>query len=327
MARLRLVRCGFLFVLALSTAGCEPDRTWNMPYDALADGWVMSAYAASANEVYAVGGALDAGRITLFDGQNAVPQEVPAGTPLVNWAFGFGDGEVYAVGNEGAILHYDGTDWEAEMSPTNQDLWGVWGAAPDDIWAVGGSARLPGEGEPTLVHYDGTEWVTVEIPTLTPSGVAALFKVWGSGADDVYVVGDVGVVLHYDGSDWSELLVGAEDDLVAVWGTGPDNVVAVGGRSNGIVAHWNGTEWRTEFVTPLPGLNGVWLDRAGRAHVAGLRGTVGVIDLDSFEVTTEEVDEFKHFHALAGVDGVLFAVGGNLAVPSAPEGMVWRRNL
>lgn len=322
------VLCSLMSLLTLGGCPTDPqvDTTWYPAFDASETGWKMNIWGPSPTELYSAGGSIDEGVLVRFDGTDATEVTLPEAVPLLNWTFGFGSDDMHVVGNEGTLLHYDGTEWSVMTSPTDQDLWGVWGAAPNDLWAVGGTARSS-TGTPTLLHYDGAAWSTVTPPALTPSNVKAFFKVWGSSASDVYVVGDVGVVIHYDGTSWEELLVGAEDDLVAVWGTGPDDVVAVGGRSNGIVSHWNGTEWRSEFLTPLPGLNGVWMREPGVAHIVGLRGTIAVFDAETFTVTEALPDENLDYHSIFGVDGELFAVGGNLAVPRDSVGMAWRRLL
>ena len=58
----------------------------------------------------------------------------------------------------------------------------------------------------------------------------ALFGVWGSGADDVYLVGGGGLVLHgtQRGAAWAQEPSGTDEDLLAVWGSGPGDVYAVG---------------------------------------------------------------------------------------------------
>lgn len=322
---LRLVLVPLLLTFTL--LGCGPDRTWRPAFEAVGTGWVMNIWGPAPDDLFAVGGAIDQGRILHYDGADATEMTIPSGVPLVNWTFGFGPSDIHAVGNEGTLLHYDGNAWSQVTSPTDQDLWGVWGAASDDVWAVGGTARRADIAEATLLHYDGSAWSLAVVPPLTPANVAALFKVWGSGPNDVYAVGDVGTVIHYDGTTWSELLVGASDDLVAVWGTGPDNVVAVGGRGNGIVSHWNGSAWRTEFVTPLPGLNGVWIRDPDHAHIVGIRGTVATLDLRTFEFEVEPVDEGRDFHAIFGPGEYVVAVGGNLSNPASPEGIAHRRDL
>lgn len=69
--------------------------------------------------------------------------------------------------------------------------------------------------------------------TVEPSGATAdLFAVWGSSANDLYVVGAGGTILHSTGmGDWSQEDSGTSADLLAVWGSGPNDVHAVG---------WNG---------------------------------------------------------------------------------------
>ena len=76
-----------------------------------------------------------------------------------------------------------------------------------------------------MLRWEGTRWTQVTVPTR-----AALFGVWGSGADDVYAVGSGGVVLHgtRSGSQWTLETSGTDGDLLAVWGSGPDDVYAVG---------------------------------------------------------------------------------------------------
>ena len=49
-------------------------------------------------------------------------------------------GNVYAVGNVGTILHSTGNGtWAGQTSGTGNVLYGVWGSAASDIYAVGAS--------------------------------------------------------------------------------------------------------------------------------------------------------------------------------------------
>jgi hypothetical protein len=43
----------------------------------------------------------------------------------------------------------------------------------------------------TILHYNGTSWSSVSSGT-----TRFLFGVWGTSASDVWVVGDVGTILH-----------------------------------------------------------------------------------------------------------------------------------
>jgi hypothetical protein len=322
----------FSLLALLLLTGCGDAPTWSEAYDATDSGWLMNTFAVSTEEIYAVGGDFDDGRVFRTADGTATWSEVALGldAPLLNWGIAFGPRDVTVVGNEGVALHFDGDGWTTQTTPTEEDLWGVWGASPDDLWAVGGRGR---EGsEATILRYDGIEWTAVEVPELERPRVFAFFKVWGSGPDDVFIVGQRGAVLRWDGATLTEELVGATDDLIAVWGTGPDNVVAVGGRGNGVVSHFDGVDWRSAQLAPTLGLNGVWMRRPGVAHVVGERGTLATLDVETLEILEEDVEELRFetrdFHAITGVGDRVVAVGGDLATPMPPQqGIAWTRSL
>ena len=51
--------------------------------------------------------------------------------------WGTASDNIFAVGANGTILHFDGDEWTQMSSPTSEFLMGVWGSSADDIWAVG----------------------------------------------------------------------------------------------------------------------------------------------------------------------------------------------
>jgi photosystem II stability/assembly factor-like uncharacterized protein len=61
-----------------------------------------------------------------------------SGTPNdLHSVFGFGARDVWAVGDRGTILHFQGSAWEVAASPSPRALLGVWGASERDLWIVG----------------------------------------------------------------------------------------------------------------------------------------------------------------------------------------------
>lgn len=272
----------------------------------------MNVSGPSPDALYAVGGAPDRGAVHRYDGARWSPVSTGIDTPLLNWVHTFSGSDVTVVGNRGTVLHYDGAQWTRQSAPTTEHLWGVWGAAPNDLWAVGGTGQL--DGVPTIVHYDGARWTSASVPTLQRADVHAFFKVWGTSARNIYVVGQRGVILHYDGAAWSEQSSGATDDLVSLWGTSADRIVAVGGRGNGIIATFDGASWRARSLSPLPGFNGVWMRTANVAHLAGANGALLRVDLRDFSYEQQQGPTAMDFHSVFGdSSGRLNAVGGNLA--------------
>src|SRR5690606_41350938 len=107
------------------------------------------------------------------------------------------NGIAWAVGGVRALVHNDGTgrtvvDRLATTGGTQYQLFGLWGSAHDDIWAVGNGG--------TAHHFHGQGWTYVSLPTNQE-----MHGVWGTAGNYVFAVGDGGVLLHFDGSAWSDL--------------------------------------------------------------------------------------------------------------------------
>lgn len=322
------------FVSALAPA-CEPDpagpdTTWREAFDARPIGWLMSTWAPSATTRYAAGGTPEAGVLMVDNGGSwaevGATDSAFEGVPLLTWVTGFGPSDVTVVGARGTILHFDGSAWTRVPALTDQDLWGVWGASPNDLWAVGGTTS-PG-GHPVILRFDGA-WHMIDTPALQKGNVRAFFKVWGTDKDNVLIVGQNGVVLRWDGQALHEELVGASDDLIALWGTDRDHIAAIGGRGVALLSTWNGQAWTTTQLPPLSGLNGVWMRDPGIIHVAGTLGVVATIDFATHRVDSLTLSQDLDFHAIHGdPSGRLTAVGGSFRSPVAPFlGLAWDRAL
>lgn len=306
--------------------GAPHNDVFRSAFDATSFGAFMSVWGPSPTEVYTVGGQplflddVGDGVAFRFDGTDWTEIAVPDG-PMLNWVHGV-DNVVWMVGEAGRAIRL--VDGEVDsVVPTGVDvpLWGVWAAAVDDVWAVGGDAR-DRNGSPVLLRFDGSAWQSVALPELDRAS-PALFKVWGTGPDNVFAVGARGIMLRFDGTAWSQLPTGVGDDLVSLWGRAPDDIVAVGGRANGILGRWNGTEWAFETLERVSGLNGSWMDAAGVVYVNGIGGRIlkiapGASTFEDIESPTSNV-----LHAMFGFDeGPAFAVGGTLSAAPPYEGDV-----
>ncbi|KYF91977.1 hypothetical protein BE20_13305 [Sorangium cellulosum] len=90
---------------------------------------------------------------------------------------------VFAVGESGTILRYDGRRWGPMESPTSARLLAVWGSGPKDVFAVGERG--------TLLHYDGISWLKLNSTT-----DRHLLDVWGDGGTS-FIVGEGGVIYRH----------------------------------------------------------------------------------------------------------------------------------
>ena len=159
--------------------------------------------------------------------------------------------DIFAVGQSGVILHYDGSDWATMDSGTSTDLFGIWGTSASDVFVVGNTA--------TILHYNGSGWSAVA-SGLPQSSEYNLFCIWGSSSTDIYAGSSGGKIIHYDGSDWTSGGTGIGGIILDIWGTSATDVFATSSWGN--ILHYNGTDW-SEMDSPLtPGSNqnlyGVW---------------------------------------------------------------------
>jgi hypothetical protein len=183
-----------------------------------------------------------------------------SGTPnQLNGVWGSGASNVWAVGNYGTILHWDGSGWSRVSSGTTNGLRGVWGSGASDVWAVGDYGIVQ--------HWNGSAWTSVSSGT-----TSHLNGVWGSGASDVWAVSSYDTILHWNGSAWSRISSGTMNYLNGVWGSGASDVWAVGYSVTtyvGTIRHWDGNAWTSVSSGPTNRLFGVWGSGASDVWAVG----------------------------------------------------------
>jgi len=168
---------------------------------------------------------------------------LPSGTKASFRAvWGTSASDVFAVGEKGTILHYDGKSWTPQQSGTTQHLNAIHGTSSNNVFVVGDKG--------SVLQFDGSRWV--------PHGSGEtrdLNGVWVASASEVFVTGDKGVLLHYEGNKWGGQAVGGSFDVNAIWGTSPTDVYAAGyDKSAGILQtqnyllHYDGRKWITKAV-------------------------------------------------------------------------------
>ena len=292
-----------------------PTITWAEAFDTSTTGALSGVWGNAPDDVWIVGGIPEQGEAWHFDGSGWSEVAVPAGVGLLVWVHGFSADNVWAVGVNGAGAHWDGTAWSAVDLGVSEDLWGIYGLATDDMWIVGGD---PDEGDPIILHFDGTT------ATLVPRaadenvrGAKTLFKVWGIN-DALFITGQTGTLLQWDGTEWRFMSGGAEadQDFVSLWGTSADHIVAVGGRGNGRIATWDGAAWTTTSPTGIGGLNAVTMLSETEAIVGGVNGYVGSFDPTTGTLVDEAFLTTDDIHAAwSDGAGTTWAVGGNFLEP------------
>ncbi len=151
--------------------------------------------------------------------------ELAARFPSLFGVHGFASDNVYAVGNQGVILHYDGAAWKRQTGGDTADLYAITGSA-DELVAAGAK----GEVLATL----GGGGLTVDRATYTNIRGAAIL------ADgSAMLAGDFGVVSVTTDGAWTDVAAGVASTLhdVVALPSGGALLVGEGGtivRSNGV---------------------------------------------------------------------------------------------
>jgi hypothetical protein len=257
--------------LALAVAGCPshppagtPDAasddagapSWQVILQHL-DGTLLAVWGTSTKDVYAVGGPRGntpfRALVMHYDG-TAWKRLDANNADTYWWVHGSSATDVWMAGENGRISHWDGATFVDHSISTKATIFGVWAASPSDAWAVGGTPdRGTSADNDIVLHWDGTSWTPSPLPQTFGR---TFFKVWGSGPDDVYVVGEAGTIWHRAGGAWtleSNPPV-AHGTLLTVNGCGANDVYAVGSRD---VLHLDGAKWTPDSVTLENDVNGV----------------------------------------------------------------------
>jgi len=296
----------------LLLAGCSSPH-WSAPV-ALSDRVPLSL-ARAGKQTFSVGGALGSGGDALFLRFDGSWHSIASNsTVTLWWVFGLSETDVWAVGEQGTVAHFDGNQLALSSTPTTLTLYGVWGAAANDVWAVGGK---PGSSSVAL-HFDGAQW-TVQ-PPLVAGPTGAFFKVWGSAANDVFICGEGGLVLHFDGSSWTSQPTGLPQSttLFTIAGRARDDVYAVGGLGLAAAVHYDGHSWSAlsdPALATAGGLTGVSVDSDGSVLIVGaggikLRGKPGALSDDTLQPPNDDL----HAALLSGGEG--FVAGGSYLAPA-----------
>jgi hypothetical protein len=149
----------------------------------------------------------------------------PTGSPQdlrALWASGPND--IFASGDQGTVMHYDGTSWTKLTTGTTATLHGVWGSSPTDVYFVG--ADINGA---LVLHYDGNSFTT------TRPGGRVLLAIHGRSPNAIYAVGEQGLILRFNGSSWIQEQSGVTEHLEDVWMSPGADVYVVG--SNALILH------------------------------------------------------------------------------------------
>lgn len=244
---------------------------------------------------------------------NWLPMSLPADSDLNNiWVRARAD--VYAVGNFGVLLHYDGTAWSNVITsppiPMGIDLKSIWGSDANDYYIVTSDAA-----EKNLLH--------VKDGALSFEGMASSLQgIWGTAANNVYGVGLGGVIVHFNGTSWEPMSSGTNQTLFAVSGADAARVIAI--STSGAFTLFDGTSWKSGSIGTALILHGLWVGTRD-AYVAGEGRTLLRFDGTSWTPAAIDLSIPSNivFFAVWSSGAEYFAVGNQGTIATSTDGMSW----
>lgn len=130
----------------------------------------------------------------------------------------------------------------------------IWASSAKDVYVVGHNDQNRGQ----MYHYDGQRWSAVHLAATdggTIVGPFDLSAVYGFASNDVYAVGekiytnpnpppnflDSSLIIHFDGSNWTDLKIQRRELLICVAGYLPNKIWA--GGHHGTIYYYDGTKF------------------------------------------------------------------------------------
>lgn len=212
----------------------------------------------------------DSGMILHYDGETWRELPRPQTSVSLLAISGTDENNVYIVGENGTVLRYNGERATFEPTPQSVPLVGVWASDANNVLALSASGRLWNRSVQSSPNDDDV----LSVSWREDRRIAdAIDTIWIRGADDFYAVLDTGRLRHYRGGSIVDDIPEDGVRYRAIWGD-DDHVFAVG--DGGAIRHYDGFEWRSvELEQPLEtNLTSVWGTSADNVFVAGLDGVM-----------------------------------------------------
>jgi len=215
----------------------------------------------------------------------------------------------FAVGHNGKVLNYNGSDWIVTPSDTGHThLYGIWGENEQNVFAVGDHG--------TIFHYNGKQWNPMESGTENK-----LNAIWGTSKNNIYAVGESSTILHFDGNSWTTFMENADVDLFDIWGADSNSIFVAG--SNGTIMYFDGTYWQKQTTHLTTNLYGIWGTCANEVFVVGENSTIGYYDGQEWVGIFDPILKEKSitFWDVWGTSGTNVFFAGNALYHYQPEGI------
>jgi hypothetical protein len=284
-ARRAAVGVAAIALLAIPATANAASTTWTVshppytPVDNVPYAPLNAVSAISASNVWAVGQSSGTLLLDHYNGSSWSQSTLPSGPCSVFEAdcnltgvSGASASNVIAIGDgtiptssgwqlETLAYHYNGSAWSQLTVPASipySAFEHIQTFSATDAWAVGTAPDATDTGSVVAaVNWNGSTWTQVATPLDTTANLT-VNAISGDSASDIWVVGETAtrgytggtrtsVLLHYNGSTWSQVTVPDSSGLLDVDAVSTTDAWAI--AADGSVLNWNGSAW--SVVTTL----------------------------------------------------------------------------
>jgi hypothetical protein len=283
---------------------------------------LLSVSGRSPTDVFAVGADAEDGKGPLvlhYDGTDWRRLESGATGDLWWISTAPVDGDFYLAGTDGQVLQLD-PDTRAftpRNTPGSHLLFGVWGSAADNLFAVGEDPNNP-DTSGVVWRFDGDAWTAQDLSGVRPGGIPGLLKVWGRGPNEVYAVGRRAFAMRFDGESWSEIPVSGIPNtrpIFTVHGNEALTVASGGFFSEGALLELQSGMFTNRAQSGAVQQNGIFVPPDGRAVGVGNGLSVSVREESGWQTVVEAADPVRDYHAVwLDPENGVWAVGGDLTI-------------
>lgn len=310
--------------------GMSPERNISAvsPSGVMTNGWtnlypnLFAVTAKSSTEAWASG---EYGHLMHYvEGSwTSIDPSLMQGVDLLDISMASYDAIWIAAGNK--AYQYDGTVWNERSAGLGSELFleRVSALGLNDVWGI---TRGPSCGHVSqIVHWDGNQWN----PVLASNTRYALSDIEMIGTNDGWAVGRScspfrPIVLHYDGSSWTEVQGPSDPTLVSFFElsvTGSNDFWTCGNpynNTNRAIYHYDHGAW-TSWLLP-------YTTEPGRIYM--------INDNEGWFITNQSIWHWDgqvwaaeysghYFKAISGAGGQVWAVGLSALIMSRSGGGAW----
>ncbi|ETR68184.1 MAG: glucosyltransferase-I precursor [Candidatus Magnetoglobus multicellularis str. Araruama] len=167
---------------------------------------------------------------------------------------------VWFVGDNGVLYHYDGSTLTDQTIGSTVDMNGIWGSDINNVFAVGDSGIVK--------IYNGSSWTEID------TGSDYFEDVWGIDANAVYAITNYGKIYKYTDTTFALDYQNISRSVFGIWANSPNDIYLSGDYS---LFHYNGINW-TEITSDTScDFNSVWSD-GSIAWAVGDNGYISYYD-------------------------------------------------